>query len=293
MWKLVPALVRQMGAGLSRTGARRGADRPRRCAGGDALQADARPRPAPARRRGGAAAGRQAAGEIAFKLYDTFGFPLDLTQDALRGRGLAVDTAGFETAMARQRAPRRGPPGPAPARRPTEVWFDLRERVGATEFLGYDTETAEGGRRAAGRRPGSRARPRPAQAPRSSSTRRRSTPNRAARSATPALFTAAGAEIAVTDTVKRAGALFVHAGQVTRGRIAVGDVVELRVDGERRGPPARQPLGHPPAARRRCAAGSASTSPRRARWWRPTACASTSATPSRCRPRTWPRSRPR
>ncbi len=83
-------------------------------------------------------------GETAFRLYDTYGFPLDLTQDALRARGLSVDVAGFDTAMARQRAEaRRAWAGSGEAATET-VWYALRERVGATEFLGYETETAEG-----------------------------------------------------------------------------------------------------------------------------------------------------
>ncbi len=83
-------------------------------------------------------------GETAFRLYDTFGFPLDLTQDALRARGLSVDTDGFNAAMERQRAEaRRAWAGSGEAATET-IWYGLRERVGATEFLGYETETAEG-----------------------------------------------------------------------------------------------------------------------------------------------------
>ena len=83
-------------------------------------------------------------GETAFRLYDTYGFPLDLTQDALRARGLSVDTDGFNAAMERQRADaRRAWSGSGEAATET-IWYALRERVGATEFLGYETETAEG-----------------------------------------------------------------------------------------------------------------------------------------------------
>ena len=82
-------------------------------------------------------------GDIAFKLYDTFGFPLDLTQDALRARGIEVDTAGFASAMERQKAEaRKAWKGSGEAATET-VWFEIKERTGATEFLGYDTETAE------------------------------------------------------------------------------------------------------------------------------------------------------
>src|SRR5690606_21249841 len=83
-------------------------------------------------------------GETAFKLYDTYGFPLDLTQDALRQRGISVDTDGFNAAMAKQKADARASwVGSGEAATET-VWFSVRDRVGPTEFLGYDTEVAEG-----------------------------------------------------------------------------------------------------------------------------------------------------
>ena len=82
-------------------------------------------------------------GEIAFKLYDTFGFPLDLTQDALREQGRGVDLAGFDAAMAEQRRRARAAWSGSGEAGPETVWFDLRESVGPTEFLGYATETAE------------------------------------------------------------------------------------------------------------------------------------------------------
>ena len=88
--------------------------------------------------------GDRLAGEIAFKLYDTFGFPLDLTEDALRARGIAVDVGGFNAAMAKQREEaRRAWAGSGEAATDT-LWFALREELGNTEFLGYDTEEAEG-----------------------------------------------------------------------------------------------------------------------------------------------------
>ncbi len=83
-------------------------------------------------------------GETAFKLYDTFGFPLDLTQDALRGRGMTVDTASFDNAMARQKAEaRKAWSGSGEAATET-VWFGIKDSAGATDYLGYDTEEAEG-----------------------------------------------------------------------------------------------------------------------------------------------------
>jgi len=88
--------------------------------------------------------GDMLSGETAFKLYDTYGFPLDLTQDAVRNKGLSVDLSGFEDAMRRQRdQAREAWTGSGQAAAAAE-WFSIRERLGATEFLGYDTERAEG-----------------------------------------------------------------------------------------------------------------------------------------------------
>ena len=83
-------------------------------------------------------------GEAAFRLYDTFGFPLDLTQDALREKGRAVDTDGFEAAMAEQKAKARAAWAGSGEAADQAIWFELAEAHGATEFLGYETETAEG-----------------------------------------------------------------------------------------------------------------------------------------------------
>jgi alanyl-tRNA synthetase len=83
-------------------------------------------------------------GVTAFKLYDTYGFPLDLTQDALRNRGINVDLSGFEDAMARQRAEARKSWSGSGEVGEDKVWFAVAEKVGPTEFLGYETETAEG-----------------------------------------------------------------------------------------------------------------------------------------------------
>lgn len=83
-------------------------------------------------------------GETAFKLYDTYGFPLDLTQDALREKGRAVETEGFDAAMADQKAKARAAWAGSGETADESIWFDLAETHGATEFLGYDTEVAEG-----------------------------------------------------------------------------------------------------------------------------------------------------
>ncbi|HIC64388.1 MAG TPA: alanine--tRNA ligase, partial [Paracoccus sp.] len=83
-------------------------------------------------------------GEAAFKLYDTYGFPLDLTQDALREKGRAVDISGFDAAMAEQKAKARAAWAGSGETKDAAIWHDLAERHGATEFLGYDTDEAEG-----------------------------------------------------------------------------------------------------------------------------------------------------
>ncbi len=82
-------------------------------------------------------------GETAFKLYDTYGFPLDLTQDALREKGRSVDTPGFDEAMAAQKAQARAAWSGSGDAADEAVWLDLADRLSATDFLGYDTETAE------------------------------------------------------------------------------------------------------------------------------------------------------
>ena len=88
--------------------------------------------------------GGELPGETAFKLYDTYGFPLDLTQDALRERGLSVDQSGFDAAMEEQKAKARAAWSGSGEAADAEVWFEIAESHGATEFLGYETETAEG-----------------------------------------------------------------------------------------------------------------------------------------------------
>jgi alanyl-tRNA synthetase len=88
-------------------------------------------------------AGAELPGETAFRLYDTFGFPLDLTQDALRSKGITVDLAGFDQAMERQRAEARASWRGSGEQAEERIWFELRDLVGATEFLGYEHDTAE------------------------------------------------------------------------------------------------------------------------------------------------------
>jgi alanyl-tRNA synthetase len=88
--------------------------------------------------------GQNLSGDTAFTLYDTYGFPLDLTQDALKSRGIGVDTDAFDAAMERQREKARAAWSGSGEAATETVWFGVKERTGATEFLGYDTEQAEG-----------------------------------------------------------------------------------------------------------------------------------------------------
>ncbi|WP_375633790.1 MULTISPECIES: alanine--tRNA ligase [unclassified Bartonella] len=83
-------------------------------------------------------------GEVAFKLYDTYGFPLDLTQDVLRRRGISVDVGAFDKAMERQKEEARANWSGSGEAVTEKIWFSVRDQVGATEFLGYETETAKG-----------------------------------------------------------------------------------------------------------------------------------------------------
>ena len=88
--------------------------------------------------------GEALGGEVAFKLYDTYGFPLDLTQDALRRDGYGIDLAGFDDGMERQKAEARAAWKGSGEAATEQVWFELNEQFGGTEFLGYDMEEAEG-----------------------------------------------------------------------------------------------------------------------------------------------------
>jgi alanyl-tRNA synthetase len=181
------------------------------------------------------ASGSALPGDIAFRLYDTYGFPLDLTQDALRADGRGVDVDGFNAAMARQKAEaRKAWAGSGDAATET-VWFELRERTGATEFLGYETEAAEGrvtaivvdGKEVQSIAAGTDAAVICNQTPFYGESGGQMGDRGQ-------LFTKDGAEFAVAETAKRLGDVHVHMGKLARGSLKVGDVVDMRVDGERR-----------------------------------------------------------
>src|SRR3546814_2053912 len=83
-------------------------------------------------------------GETAFRLYDTYGFPYDLTEDALRAQSLGVDRSGFDAAMAQQRAAARAAWKGSGEKASDEIWFDIAENAGSTEFTGYTSAEGEG-----------------------------------------------------------------------------------------------------------------------------------------------------
>ena len=179
--------------------------------------------------------GREFPGEVAFRLYDTYGFPLDLTEDVLRGRDRKVAVAGFDASMARQREEaRKSWVGSGEAATGAQ-WFALREELGATEFLGYDTENAEGvvlallrgGERIAAAETGDEVAVVVNQTPFYGESGGQV-------GDTGVMFSAAGGEVTVRDTTKEAGDLLVHIGTVAHGSLKVDDAVELRVDHERR-----------------------------------------------------------
>jgi len=175
-------------------------------------------------------------GAVAFKLYDTFGFPLDLTQDALREQGRAVDVAGFDAAMQEQRTRARAAWAGSGDAATERVWFDVRERVGATEFLGYSTESAEGEVLAL---VVDGAAVQHARAGQAAAVILNQTP----------FYAESGGQVGdsgwitgldnsrmrIDDTQKKLGDLFVHIGTVEQGVIEVGVPVVAEVDHKRRG----------------------------------------------------------
>jgi alanyl-tRNA synthetase len=173
-------------------------------------------------------------GETAFTLYDTYGFPLDLTQDALRSRGISVDIASFTDAMNRQREKARASwAGSGEAAQET-VWFALREKIGATEFLGYETESAEGvvaalvkdGKEVTELKKGETGAVVVNQTPFYGES--------GGQVGDAGEMRREGVRATVSDTQKRAGDVFAHMITVEQGTIKVGDPMLLEVDHARR-----------------------------------------------------------
>ncbi|AVM75029.1 Alanine--tRNA ligase [Magnetospirillum gryphiswaldense MSR-1] len=180
--------------------------------------------------------GAKLAGEVAFKLYDTYGFPLDLTEDALKAKGIGVDTDGFATAMDRQRAEaRKAWSGSGEAATET-LWFEIKEKTGASEFLGYDAIGAEGqivalvegGKAVEAVHPGHEVMVVANQTPFYGES--------GGQMGDTGIISVAGgkARIVVTDTLKKLGDLIVHVGKVEGGPVAVGEDAHFAVDETRR-----------------------------------------------------------
>jgi alanyl-tRNA synthetase len=235
MWRLVPTLVREMGQAypelvraealiaetlkLEETRFRNTLER-----GLLILDEESR----------GLKRGDRLKGETAFTLYDTYGFPLDLTQDALKPRGIAVDTDGFNSAMERQREKARASWSGSGDAATEAVWFKLRENLGATEFLGYETEGAEGvvaalvkdGKEVDALHAGETGAVIVNQTPFYGES--------GGQVGDAGLMRADGVRFTVTDTQKKAADVFVHAGVVEEGTLKVGDALQLEVDHARR-----------------------------------------------------------
>ena len=173
-------------------------------------------------------------GDTAFTLYDTYGFPLDLTQDALKSRGISVDQASFTDAMDRQREKARAAWAGSGDTASEAIWFPLREKLGATEFLGYETETAEGvvgalvkdGAEVTQLKPGE-----------SGALVLNQTPfygESGGQVGDTGVMAGEGVRFRVTDTQKKAGDLFVHLGTVEQGTLKAGAALQLDVDHSRR-----------------------------------------------------------
>jgi len=179
--------------------------------------------------------GQKLAGETAFKLYDTFGFPLDLTQDILRGRGLEVDVAGFDRAMERQREKGRESWQGAEGGDNAAIWHSILERTTGNEFLGYVAEEGEGklaaivaaGAEQHDLREGVRAALVFDRTPFYAESGGQAGDRGVIRFAN-------GAEFVVEDTQRQAGALHAHIGRLTKGAVKVGDKARLEIDHARR-----------------------------------------------------------
>ncbi len=235
MWRLVPALVREMGAAypeLARAQAlieetlkleetRFRTTLARGLAILDEESRDLRE-------------GQDLSGDVAFKLYDTYGFPLDLTQEALRARKIGVDKDVFDAAMERQRAEARKAWAGSGEAATEAVWFAVKDKVGATEFLGYETESAEGvvvallrdGVEVDSLKAGEKGLVVLNQTPFYAES--------GGQVGDTGMLHAGETRIRVDNTIKKVGDLFVHDVVVEQGDVGKGMALELEVDRERR-----------------------------------------------------------
>jgi len=235
MFRLVPALVRQMGAAYPELGRAEALI-------AETLKLEETRFKAMLDRGLGLLAeetaklgdGQPLPGTVAFRLHDTYGFPLDLTQDALREQGRTVDIAGFDAAMAEQRARARAAWAGSGEAATERVWFEIKDRIGATEFLGYSTETAEA-TIAALVVDGAEARSAPIG--KDVAVVLNQTPFYAesgGQVGDTGVISAPGLRIVVHDTQKKAGGVFVHLGKVEEGEAVVDAPVLAVVDHDRR-----------------------------------------------------------
>ena len=186
------------------------------------------------------ASGGVLSGEVAFRLYDTYGFPLDLTQDVLRGRKMSVDVDGFNQAMERQRAEARKAWAGSGESATDAVWFSVKEKAGGTEFLGYDSTQAEGvvkalvvdGKETDTVSEGQKA-----------SVITNQTPfygESGGQIGDTGVISAGGDTVfVVEDTQKKVGNLFIHQGVMKKGSLSVGKNVLMEIDEDRRAATAR------------------------------------------------------
>lgn len=173
-------------------------------------------------------------GDVAFKLYDTYGFPLDLTQDALRLREIDVDEDGFASAMEKQKEVARASWSGSGGEKADELWFELAKDIEPTEFLGYETEQAEGlvlaltvaGAKVTELGKGQEG-----------SVILNQTPfygESGGQVGDTGVLSGADFEFTVSDTKKVAGGLFAHFGTLKSGTLKSGDAVQALVESKRR-----------------------------------------------------------
>ena len=235
MHKLVPALITEMGAAYPELGRAQAAiesaleqeeSRFQRTLGrGLALLDEA---------SGDLKEGDILPGETAFKLYDTYGFPLDLTQDILRGRGMSVDEAGFDAAMAVQKEGSKSGSFSSGDTATSDVWFKVRDAVGATEFLGYSALQADAtlkGLVAEGAQTDNLA---PGEQGELILDRTPFYAESGGQAGDHGVITTPSARFIVRDVQKRAGDLHAHIGELVGGELTLGEPVSAEVNGDRR-----------------------------------------------------------
>ena len=235
MYKLAPALISEMGAAYPELGRAKAAiesaleqeeARFQRTLGNGLSLLD--------KETANMKAGDALPGDVAFKLSDTYGFPLDLTQDILRGRDMGVDVAGFEAALEQQRQDSRAAGFSSGDQATEDIWFRVRDDAGATKFTGYDSTDGKG-KLVAITAGGARV---DTLSPGAAEIVFDTTPFYAESGGQAGdhgeIVFANGARFIVRDVQKRAADLHVHIGELVSGEVKLGESADLRVDAERR-----------------------------------------------------------